>query len=171
MPLYQVMAKSDYHTTVTKITDLLDQHTVAYECFEHEPVRTSEEAAATRPEYSLSQGAKALIVRVKTTTGEKHFVQLVVPGDAKFDTKKVKTVLNAKDVRFATPEEVAAITDGIVPGGVPPFGQLFGLAVYVDESLLENYKIIFNAGDRGFSIAMNSADYRQVVKPTIVHIV
>ena len=45
----------------------------------------------------------------------KQFVQLVVPGDAKFDAKKVRNQLDVKDVHFATPEEVAEITDGIVP--------------------------------------------------------
>jgi len=45
----------------------------------------------------------------------KQFVQLVVPGDAKFDAKKVRNQLDVRDVQLATPEEVAEITDGIVP--------------------------------------------------------
>ena len=51
---------SDYHHTVEKIKTLLDQHGAAYKCFEHEAVRTSEEAAAIRPEYTLAQGEKVL---------------------------------------------------------------------------------------------------------------
>ena len=166
---------SDYHPVVQQIKDLLDEHGVAYKTFEHAAVRTSEEAAAIRPEYSLEQGAKALIVRVKRKgvpkEEEKQFVQVVVPGDAKFDVKKLKTLLNAKDIRFATPEEVSDITGGIVPGGVPPFGILFGLTVVVEESLLKHEEIIFNAGDRRYSIALRSEDYMQVVSPLVSTII
>lgn len=165
----------DYHPTVEKIKSLLNQYDCDYTCFEHEEVRTSEEAAAVRPEYSISQGAKALIVRAKLKDvpkeEEKRFIQVVVPGDAKFDAKKVRNAINAKDIRFATPEEVAELTDGIVPGGVPPFGNLFGLVVVADASLFDHEELIFNAGDRRFSIAMKTADYRRVVAPLVAEVV
>jgi len=164
-----------YHPTVEKITQLLDRHGVEYKTFEHEPVRTSEEAAALRPEYSINQGAKALIVRIKKKgtekKAEKQFVQIVVPGDSKFSPSKARQALNAKDIRFALPEEVSEITNGVVPGGVPPFGNLFGIEVYVDKTLLDNEEIIFNAGDRSFSIAIRSEDYINIVKPYVVSIV
>jgi len=164
-----------YHPTVEKIKSFLDEHECIYVCFEHGPVRTSEEAAAIRPEYSISQGAKALIVRIKRKNvpkdEQKQFVQIVVPGDAKFDPKKARHALNAKDIRFATPEEVAEITNGIVPGGVPPFGNLFGLEVYAEQTLLDNDEIIFNAGDRSYSIAIRSAAYTKAVQPQIVDII
>ncbi len=157
------------HKTVALIESLLSSRGVLYKKFVHEPVCTSEEAAMVRPEYSLSQGAKALIVRVKQH-GEKFFVMVVVPGDKKFDSKKLKEVLGASDIRFATPEEVAEITDGVKPGGVPPFGILWNLPVYSDISLYTNNEIIFNAGDRGVSMAITSADYRAVVNPHVVSI-
>jgi len=160
-----------YHKTVELIKNLLDEHGVAYKTFEHEAVRTSEEAAAIRPEYSISQGAKALIIRVKDRENNKSFAQVVVPGDAKFDPKKVRAVLGAKDIRFATPEEVSELTDGIVPGGVPPFGNLFGLTVVAERTLFDNEEIIFNAGDRCFSIAMKSEDYLNVVEPTVAELI
>jgi prolyl-tRNA editing enzyme YbaK/EbsC (Cys-tRNA(Pro) deacylase) len=127
-------------------------------------VRTSEEAAAMRPEYTLAQGAKALIVRVKRG-GEKLFVQVVVPGDKKFDTKKLKQQFGFSDLRFATEEEVHTITGGVLPGGVPPFGNLFGLTVYADLGIFEHEKIIFNAGDRAYSVGMLSRDYDAIVRP------
>lgn len=160
-----------YHPAVEIIREVLDQHQVWYETFEHEPVRTSEEAASLRDGYTLHQGAKALIIRVKYSKQERAFVMLVLPGDRKFDVAKANKVLGSKDIRFATPDEIAEITAGIVPGGVPPFGQLFGLPVYVDPEVLENEKIIFNAGDRAFSIAMHSADYLTIVQPEVVELI
>lgn len=161
----------DYHKVTSQITEILKSHKVWFETFEHEPVRTSEEAAKIRTGYSIHQGAKAMIVRVKITNIDKKFVMLVVPGDLRFNNDRVKQIFTAKDIRFATEEEVAALTDGIQPGGVPPFGNLFDLEVIVDPLLLENEKIVFNAGDRSFSIGMKSVDYKMIVSPRVENIV
>lgn len=160
-----------YHLVTTQITDLLKKHNVWFETFEHEPVRTSEEAAQVRDGYTIRQGAKALIARIKISNSEKKFVMLVVPGDARFDVRKVKTLLGAKDLRFATEEEVSEITGGVLPGGVPPFGNLFDIEVIADPSIFASDRIIFNAGDRSFSVGMKSVDYRQIVNPRIEEIV
>jgi prolyl-tRNA editing enzyme YbaK/EbsC (Cys-tRNA(Pro) deacylase) len=161
----------DYHPVVQKILTLLKNDGCWFETFEHEPVRTSEEAAKVRPEYSLHQGAKALIVRIKTNQNKRNFVMLVFPADFKFSRGKIEALLEAKDIRLATENEVSLITSDIQLGGVPPFGNLFGLEVFVDNSIFENVKIIFNAGDRRFSIAMKSEDYKRLVKPKICEIV
>jgi len=155
---------SEYHPVVKRIADLLTEHGYWYETFEHAPVRTSQEAAALRPNYTLAQGSKALIVRVKKD-GEKSFAMVVVAGNKKFDTKKLKEAFHLSDLRFATEAEVCEITGGVLPGGVPPFGNLFTIPVYADEGIFENEKIIFNAGDRSFSIGMFSKDYNELVKP------
>ena len=64
---------------VSKIAELLESGGYWFETFEHEPVRTSEEAGKVRTGYSLAQGAKAMIVRVKKSTTDKSFVMLVLP--------------------------------------------------------------------------------------------
>ncbi|MFH1896276.1 MAG: YbaK/EbsC family protein [bacterium] len=160
----------EYHPVVYKIKKLLTENKFWHETFEHAPVRTSEEAAKLRTGYSINQGAKALIVRVKITKGNKKFAMLVVPGNMRFDISKVKEFFGAKDIRFATEAEVMEITGGVKVGGVPPFGNLFGLEVVADPKLFENEKIVFNAGDRQFSIGMKSQDYRKIVNPKVADI-
>ena len=153
--------------TYNKLIELLKGNNIEYLEYRHEPVRTSEEAVKTRPGISLSQGAKALIVKIYPS---KEFIMLVVPGDKRFDTSLVKKVLNITELRFATEEEVVKITDGVLPGGVPPFGNLFNIPVFVDPKLLENEKIAFNAGDKGISIIMNPKDYVTLSKCNLVSI-
>ena len=155
----------DLHPIVASITTLLDENGCWYETFEHEAVRTSEEAAKTRPGYDLHHGAKAIILRVKKSKKDKRFVMIVFPADQKFNNATVKAYFEAKDIRFATGEEVHNMTNGVQSGGVPPFGNLFELPVYVTPELFENERIVFNAGDRRFSLAMKSADYRHLVEP------
>ena len=159
-----------FHPVVAQIETILKEQQAWYERFEHKAVRTSEEAASVRNNYTIAQGAKALIVRIKKD-GQKKFVMFVLPGSVRFDAKKVKSKLDIKDIRFASEVEVQEITGGVVPGGVPPFGNLFNLEVYADVSLFDNEKIIFNAGDRQVSIGMYSKDYRQIVKPQIISLV
>lgn len=154
-----------YHEVVTRIVNLLKEGGYWYQTFEHEPVRTSEEAVKVRTGYTLAQGAKAMIVRVKKSPSEKFFVMLVLPGDRKFDFDKVKRLYGAKDIRFATEVEVGEITGGVLPGGVPPFGNLFGIPVVADPDVFENEIMIFNAGDKSFSVAMKTADYKVLVEP------
>jgi prolyl-tRNA editing enzyme YbaK/EbsC (Cys-tRNA(Pro) deacylase) len=160
----------DSHAIADRITALITQAGAWCDSFEHEPVRTSEEAAALRPGYTLRQGAKAIIVRTKLVGGGRSYVMLVIPADRRFDGAKVKRLLHAKEVRFATEAEVSELTDGVQPGGVPPFGNLFELDVVSDPTLYDNADIVFNAG-RTTTIAMHSADYRRLAQPTVADIV
>src|SRR3990170_5275239 len=135
-----------YHPVVQRIINLLKENNFWFETFEHAPVKTSEEAAKVRTGYTLAEGAKAMIVRIKEKNGDKYFLMLVLPGDKKINIDKVKKDLNAKDIRFADQDEIKEITGSVAIGGIPPFGNLFGLKVIVDPSVSANEKIIFNAG-------------------------
>ncbi|MDX1765771.1 MAG: YbaK/EbsC family protein [Candidatus Saccharimonadales bacterium] len=157
------------HPIAQKIIDELEKYSMWYEAFEHAIVRTSEEANAVRDGYTIKQGTKALIVRVKVRGEGKQFVMIVVPGDKRFHAKKAKDVLNAKDLRFANEDEVHELTGAVKPGGVPPFGNLFDLKVVCDPSVFDEDKLIFNAG-RNYSIGMMSKDYRTLVQPQLEHI-
>lgn len=160
----------NYHPVTSKIAELLETNNMWFETFEHEPVRTSEEASKVRDGYTIDQGAKALIIRVKISSANKKFVMLVLPGVSRFDVNRVKQLFEAKDIRFATEQEVDDLTIGVKPGGVPPFGNLFDIEVIVDPQLFENEKIVFNAGDKSFSVGMYSKDYLQLVDPQVVSI-
>ena len=83
-----------------QIESLLKQRAVPFTVLRHEPVFTSEEAAAVRGS-TLSSGAKALVVKA----GER-FVLVVLPADRKLDSKKARAALGVKALRFASKEEV-----------------------------------------------------------------
>lgn len=146
-----------------EIKKFLDDKNVEYKCWDHPPVRTSEEAAKIRG-TPIESGAKALVFR-----SEGKFFMVVIAGDKKVEFKKIKKVIKSQKCSLATPEEVLKIT-GCEVGSVPPFGNLFGIPVYLDKSLLRSTTINFNAGKHGTSIAMSVEDYQKVVKPTIVDV-
>lgn len=150
--------------TTTAVSDRLlawlREAGVAFQVLEHPPARTSEEAADVRG-TRLEQGAKALVVRA-----EDRFVHCVLPAHRRADNAALRAIVGTRKLRFATPEELAALT-GCVPGAVPPFGNLFGLPVLVDEALCANERVVFNAGSRGVSVTMRSDDLVRVAGATV----
>ena len=144
-------------TLFDKIIALLDSHDVDYVLKEHPPTPTSEDSARERGE-PIKIGAKALLVK-----GKEGFVLCVIPADKRLDAKKVKRIIGKK-MRFASKEELMSVT-GLVPGAVPPFGELMGVDMLVDPALFDEEKMAFNAGSLVKSIIMKSSEYKRVVKP------
>ena len=143
-----------------KILALLEKNNVLYKLTEHEPVRTSEEAARIRG-AALKTGAKAMIVR-----GKDDYYLLVLPADKHIDWKRVRAILHVSNLRFATEEEAETVAH-VKMGSVPPFGNLLELPTYFDEGLFENDVVNFNPGSTTHSIAMRSADLRALVSPVV----
>ncbi len=141
-----------------RLHERLQASGIAFTVLRHEPVYTSEQAAAVRG-VPLARGAKALVLKA----GE-AFVLAVVPADRKLDSKKARVALGSRSIRFASREEVEQIT-GLQPGSIPPFGSLFNLPTYCDPALGENASINFNAGDHSISVQMAYADYVTVEHP------
>ena len=99
--------------TLEQIRTYLNAAGVAFREAEHEPTRTSEEAAAARGE-DLSVGAKALLLK-----SDDSFRLFVLPADRKLDSAAIRHRLGVRRTRFATVEELHELT-GLVPGSVPP---------------------------------------------------
>jgi len=133
---------------------LLETEGVAFTITRHEPVTTSEAAAAVRG-VELGSGAKAMVVK-----GKSELVLAVLAADRKVDWKRLAPLVG-KGARFATGEELEAAT-GLTKGAVPPFGRLFGLRTIYDESLLAVETVNFNAGTHTDSISMRRADMIRV---------
>ena len=151
------------NTVFERIEELLNRNNVTFTVLRHEPVFTSEQAAAVRG-APLSSGAKALVVKA----GDR-FVMLILPADRKLDSKKARDGLAVKALRFANKEEVEQLT-GLQPGSIPPFGSLFQLPTYCDPALADNPSINFNAGDHSISVQMSYQDYVSVEKPALLPI-
>ena len=152
--------------TFRQIRVFLDEQGIAYEHLQHGHVHTSQDAAKVRG-TDIRQAAKALILKERTSG---KLYQFIVAGDRRLDLNKIKkTILQAKNISLAAPEDVLAAT-GCTVGSVPPFGNLFGLPTYFDEHLQETQDyIVFSAGTHNDSIKMRTADFLAVTKPLIAN--
>jgi len=152
---------SDSTSVFERLRGKLETAGASFNVLRHAPVRTSEEAASVRG-TTLSSGAKALLLNVDGEVG-----LFVLPADRRLDSRKLRAGLSRKNARFATPDEVLALT-GLRPGAIPPFGSLFGIPTFCDPALGENETINFNAGDNAISISLPYLAFLSVEAPRIL---
>jgi prolyl-tRNA editing enzyme YbaK/EbsC (Cys-tRNA(Pro) deacylase) len=152
-------AVDDDRPVLQAIRSLLDTHGTEYREVHHEPTRTSEQSAAARGE-PMRIGGKALVIKVDDT-----FAVFVLSAELELSSKQIRRQLGARRTRFATREELREMT-GLVPGCVPPFGRpILPFDLYVDESILDNERIAFNAGSLTDSIILARKDWLRLARP------
>jgi Ala-tRNA(Pro) deacylase len=154
--------------TFLKIREILNQAKVEYTHLTHDYVRTSEDAAKIRG-TNIEDAAKAIILKIQFKEGNYDFIQAIIPANQRIDLKKLKILLDSKNVALASPDEVLERT-GCTVGSVPPFGKLFNIPMYMDESILKKDFIVFSAGTHNDSIKMNAQDYYTILEPHVVEI-
>ncbi|MFT6378090.1 MAG: prolyl-tRNA editing enzyme YbaK/EbsC (Cys-tRNA(Pro) deacylase), partial [bacterium] len=126
-----------------RIIDVLNASGHPYERRNHSLSRTAEEAALVRG-TALGIGGKSLVMKLGK---KKDFAVFVVSGARRLDNWKVRQAVGVNKLRFATVEELFALT-GLRPGCVPPFGRpVFDLPLYVDAVTAEQLRIAFTLAD------------------------
>lgn len=148
-------------STLDRIHALLRGAGVTFRTVTHEPTRTSEESARARGE-ELRIGGKALLIKV----GD-GFKLFVLSAACAIDSEAIRRRFGVRKIRFATAQELREAT-GLVPGSVPPLGRpILPFDLYVDESVLANERIAFNAGSLTDSVILSTAEYLRVARPEV----
>jgi len=144
-----------------KIREFLRGNSISFTEIHHRETRTSAESAAARGE-DISIGGKALVLKIGDS-----FKIFVLSASKKLDSKAIKNHFHIKRIRFATKEELTKLT-GLPPGAIPPFGKpILNLELFVDNSIVNNERIAFNAGSLTDSIIMSVKDYLKITTPHI----
>jgi Ala-tRNA(Pro) deacylase len=99
--------------------------------------------------------------------GDRGYGMAVLPADSNVDLFELRFVLGLNSVRLATESELLQLFPDNELGAMAPFGNLYGMPVYVDVNLAEEDIIAFNAGTHRDVIYMRFADFRRLVRPTI----
>ena len=139
----------------------LDHERVHYDVLPHPEAFRAAEIAHTlhTPEKEM---AKVVIVKVR-----ERFVMTVLPASWNVDLLRLKTVFATHQVRLATEDEITGLFPDCELGAMPPFGNLYGLPVYVDQSLMEDEEIVFQAGTHSDAIRMRYWDYASLAFPVV----
>ncbi|MCP4756846.1 MAG: YbaK/EbsC family protein, partial [Proteobacteria bacterium] len=132
---------------------------VKYVCIHHSPAYTAQEIAASA---HIAGKDMAKIVMVKV---DGKMSLSVLPASYKVDFDLLKDRIGAKKVELANEEEFKELFPECEVGAMPPFGNLYGLDVYVAESLAEDEEIAFNAGSHTELIRLKYKDFENLANP------
>ena len=137
-----------------------------YEIIECDPALADTAVFCERYGYSLANSANAIIVTSKS--GEKQFVVCVVLADTRIDVNKVvRKRLGVRRISFASAEETRDLT-GMELGGVTPFGLPDGLAVWVDQRVMDRDYVILGGGNRSSKIKISPDVFRHMRNVSVV---
>ena len=146
---------------LSRVKDYLDKQNVPYTHHVHRTAYTAQEVAAEE-HIPGKMMAKTVIVKIGN-----QLVMVVLPASARLDLEALRQLAGNKEVRLASELEFTGAFPDCDVGAMPPFGNLYGVAVYVDSSLALDEEIAFNAGTHQDSIHMKYADFARLVKPSV----
>lgn len=144
---------------VRKLKEFLDQQGVKYVTISHSPAYTAQEVAES-VHIKGRDFAKTVIVDL-----DGQLAMAVLPADRKIVLQDLREVTGSDRVKFASEEQFKAKFPECDTGAMPPFGNLFGMEVYVAESLAAEDEIAFNAGSHTEVMKLAFSDFDRLVKP------
>ena len=146
---------------LSKLCDFLDSHYIKYTVISHSLAYTAQ-GIATLTHVSGKKLAKTVIVKI-----DGILAMAVVPASLHVDIDRLRKLVGARSVEIASEREFRDAFSDCETGAMPPFGNLYDMAVYADESLAENEEIIFNAGTHRELVRMAWEDLVRLVDPIL----
>lgn len=144
-----------------KLLDFLAENGVEYQLSQH-PLSYTAQETADRAHVSGKQFAKTVMVKL-----DGRMAMVVLPAHERVSLALFRDVAGAQQVELADEGEFRGLFPDCDLGAMPPFGNLYGMAVYACGSLAEQEQIAFNAGRHTEIITMRYADFERLVKPRV----
>jgi len=145
-----------------ELKEFLDERRVKYHTIGHSPAYTAMEIAAAT---HIPGGELAKSVMVKL---DGRLVMAVLPASYRVNLERLAAVTGGQTAELATEDEFRGKFPGCDVGAMPPFGNLWGMPVYVSEALARDARIAFNAGTHTEVVVMSFDDFRRLVEPKIL---
>ncbi|HTZ34110.1 MAG TPA: YbaK/EbsC family protein [Methylomirabilota bacterium] len=146
-----------------RLKSFLQAHQIPYETLAHSTTYTAQGTAALM-QISGREVVKTVVVRAGDR-GEESILA-VLPGARHVKLDKLAVAVG-KPVRLASELEFVDLFPDCELGAMPPFGALYNLPVYMDESLAKDKEVVFNAGTHHDAVRVSYEDFVRLAKPKI----
>ena len=147
---------------IKKLRDYLDSNKIKYIVVSHSLAYSAQEIAALT-HISGRKIAKTIIVSVSG-----QLAMAVLPASYNINFNRLFLATGCGDVFLVPEDEFEGQFSDCELGAMPPFGNLYGLDVYVAQSLSDHNEIAFNAGSHTDLIRMAYRDFERLVHPTVL---
>lgn len=146
----------------SKLKRFLDHNEIKYRLISHPTTYTAQLTAASShvPPDILAKTVMVIIDGV--------FAMAVVPAPKRVDLTALHSNIGAHIVRLASELEFKEKFPDCDAGAMPPFGNLYGMTVYLDEGVAAQKEIAFNAGTHTETVRMSCADFIRLVEPIVL---
>jgi len=145
-----------------QLAEFLDRHRIKYTTIFHSLAYTAQGIAALTHTPG-EEMAKTVIVKI-----DDELAMAVLPASCHVDLAMLRAGTAAKMISLAHETEFMDQFPGCEVGAMPPFGNLYGMLVFVDQSLTTDEEIAFNAGSHRELMRLAYADFARLVQPTIL---
>ena len=147
---------------LSKIKEFLDMNAVKYVIVSHSKAYTAQGIAAVT-HISGKELAKTVMVKL-----DGALAMAVLPASYQVNLAELKRAVGVRDAELASERDFKRAFPDCETGAMPPFGNLYGIPVYVDETLTEDREIAFNACSHYELIKMAYADFERLVQPEVL---
>jgi Ala-tRNA(Pro) deacylase len=144
-----------------QLSEFLDSNDVKYVTIRHSPAYTAHEVAASA-HIPGKDMAKTVIVDL-----DGKMAMAVLPASSRLDLDQLRAATSAHQVAISDETRFRGLFPDCEVGAMPPFGNLYGLDVFVADSLAEDEEIAFNAGTHTEVVRLAYQDFERLVQPKV----
>lgn len=145
-----------------RLKRLLDEQRTKYEMLPHREVFTAQEVAAAA-HVPGRQLAKVLVAQEE----EGRYLMLVLPAACRADLAALGRAAHTRKLSLAAEDELRRLFPDCDVGAMPPFGNLYGLPVYLDACFPQTEDFFFQPGNHHEVARMRYQDYERAAKPMV----
>jgi Ala-tRNA(Pro) deacylase len=144
-----------------RLENYLRENQVRFEEHHHPRAVSAQEVAASEhvPGRMLAKTVMVL--------ADGEMVMLALPAPYQVDLEKAAAALGVDEARLAEEEEFEDSFPDCEVGAMPPFGNLYGVPVYVEKTLAEDETMVFRSGTHTETMSVSYSDFERLVEPTV----
>jgi Ala-tRNA(Pro) deacylase len=149
---------------IQKLRKFLDDNNVKYVVITHSKAYTSQGIAAS------AHISGKLLAKTVMLNKDGELCMAVLPASKQVDLSMFAKLTDSKEVSLASESDFRDRFPDCEVGAMPPFGNLYGLKVYMDTSLARDKEVAFNAGSHLELVKLDYRDFARLAKPTILEL-
>src|SRR5262249_6574006 len=141
---------------LSSLKEYLDKHNTRYIVISHSPAFTAQGIAALAhiPGKEL---AKTVMIKL-----DGKLVMTVLPAAFHVDVEALRQRTGAQHAEIAAEEDFRDLFPECETGAMPPFGHLYGIELFAEESLGAHREITFNACTHRELIRLDWEDFQKL---------
>jgi Ala-tRNA(Pro) deacylase len=144
-----------------RLENYLRENQVPFE-EQHHPRAVSAQEVAASEHIPGRMLAKTVMV-----LADGEMVMLALPAPYQVNLEMAAAALGVDEARLAEEEEFKDTFADCEVGAMPPFGNLYGVPVYVERTLAEDETIVFRSGSHTQTMSVSYSDFERLVEPTV----